>query len=251
MRRFVALMGSVAVLAACEDPPRPSATTTQATASTASAPVASAAVVASVAAVVASSAPSADAGTSARLPSAAVPLAAIGAVPAVASAGGPTASLGDVQRALGAKQNKEALGAARSLGLGATAGKLGAEELLTLASEARAEQAPRDAVVLLKGVRDRFPGSEQAGMASFDLGRVADDVDGKPALAAVHFEQYMKEQPQGPLLREALGRAMETRERMGSLDAARAHATRYLDTFPQGPHAKAARKLTAPPGVLK
>jgi hypothetical protein len=229
------------------------------------APVASVAVVGSVSigTGVASAAASADAAVSARLTGATVPVAATAVVPAVAavptaaptasvaSAAGPTANIGDVQRALAAKQNKEALGAARGVGLVATAGKLGAEELLTLASEARAEQAPRDAAVLLKGVRDRFPGSEQAGMASFDLGRIADDIDGKPGQAAQHFEQYLKEQPQGPLLREALGRAMESRERMGALDAARAHATRYLETFPQGPHAKTARKLTAPPGLLK
>jgi TolA-binding protein len=156
-----------------------------------------------------------------------------------------------VQRALGAKQNKEALAAARSLGLSAAAAKLGAEELLTLASEARAQQASREASVLLRGLRDRFPGTDQSAMASFDLGRIAEDIDGKPVQAAVHFEQYIKEQPQGPLLREALGRAMESQERAGNLDAARAHATQYLERFPQGPHAKTARKLTAPPGVLK
>jgi TolA-binding protein len=44
---------------------------------------------------------------------------------------------------------------------------------------------------------------------------------------------------------------MESQERAGNLDAARAHATQYLERFPQGPHAKTARKLTAPPGVLK
>lgn len=91
-------------------------------------------------------------------------------------------------------------------------------------------------------VRSRFPGTSSAAVASFALGRLAAQ-EGSHGDAARWFETYGVEAPSGPLAREALGRAMEAREQVSDGPTARRHAATYLAKYPEGPHAKLARKI--------
>lgn len=117
-------------------------------------------------------------------------------------------------------------------------------ELLWRAGEARYTHDFATAEALLREARVRFAGSDDAARAAFELGRIAFDVRHDSAEAAEWFERYLLERPNGELAREALGRAVETR--MLTSDArARELASRYLATYPDGPHAALARKITS------
>jgi outer membrane protein assembly factor BamD (BamD/ComL family) len=54
---------------------------------------------------------------------------------------------------------------------------------------------------------------------------------------------YLKEQPGGPLAREAQGRLMEALYRGGDRAGASRTAEAYLSANPSGPHARLARTL--------
>lgn len=101
-----------------------------------------------------------------------------------------------------------------------------------------------DAVRMLREVREAYPGTSDASLAAFLLGRLAFDEQHDYADAARWFATYVSERPEGPLTREAMGRELEARVRGGDAEAARAVAERYLARFPQGPHAARARQLT-------
>ena len=107
----------------------------------------------------------------------------------------------------------------------------------TLAAHAGESRRSREAFVAL---RDRHPSSSGAILAAFELGRMAFGSD--PASAARWFETYLAEAPNGALAREALGRLLELRRSgPGGPEVAR----RYLDRFPDGPHASLARRTLA------
>jgi TolA-binding protein len=118
-------------------------------------------------------------------------------------------------------------------------------ELLALADAARlSDQTPR-AVEALLALRQRFPGSTSAATGAFSLGRLAFEKRGAYAEAARWFARYLDEQPNGPLMGDAVGRLMEARHRAGDRPAARRDAERYLQRFPEGPYAGTARAILA------
>jgi hypothetical protein len=90
----------------------------------------------------------------------------------------------------------------------------------------------------LLACRRRFPGTEQGAVAAYELGRAS-----TPAEAATWFDAYLREQPGGPLAREALGRLLEARAGAGDDVGARDAASRYLAKFPDGPQAPLARRV--------
>lgn len=141
--------------------------------------------------------------------------------------------------------HSEALMAAEANGFGATCEALSGPELLALADAARYAGRFDRANEALEVTRRRFAGADAAATAAFELGRIAMDIRRELSVAGEHFETYLRERPSGSLAREALGRALEARSRAG--DGARAErlAVRYLAAYPDGPHAKLARKLTA------
>jgi len=119
-----------------------------------------------------------------------------------------------------------------------------AADVIVLGDVARlAGDAPR-ARSAYGQVRARFGGTREASIAAFSAGRMAAQ-EGHGPEAARWFETYLREAADGSLAREALGRAMEAREREGEHGAAKAHAVRYLATYPEGPHAPLARKIGA------
>jgi len=117
------------------------------------------------------------------------------------------------------------------------------KELLALADAGRFFGPPKRAVAALTALRQRFPGSPDAGTAAFTLGRIAFESDHAYGKAADWFETYMHEQPRGPLMGDAFGRLMEARLHSGDGAGARASAQQYLRRFPGGPYSSEARGI--------
>jgi len=92
-------------------------------------------------------------------------------------------------------------------------------------------------------VRTRFASSGDARTAAFLLGRIAEEQDHSNADAARWYDTYLAEAPGGAFAGDALGRKMVLVSKSQGRDAARPLATRYLQRFPGGPYAAAARDL--------
>jgi transmembrane sensor len=118
-----------------------------------------------------------------------------------------------------------------------------AADLLALADAARFGGGAAHAREPLTALRSRFPGTREAGLAAFLLGRIAFDQAHAPADAARWFTAYLAEQPGGSFAREAAGRLIEARERTGDTAGAHDAAKRYLAAYPDGAHAEHARSL--------
>jgi TolA-binding protein len=114
-----------------------------------------------------------------------------------------------------------------------------------LADVARMGGQPVRAVELLHVTRRRFPRSEAASVAAYTLGVTAFDQAGSYAEAAKWFEVYLRERPTGPLAAEALGRLMESTDRLGRHGRAEALARKYLQLYPNGAHRDVATRLTS------
>ena len=133
-----------------------------------------------------------------------------------------------------------AYGAALSAGLASVLRASSSDELLRLAQVARLSghrDTEREALVTC---RRRFPGSERAAVAAYELGRSS-----SPSEASSWFDTYLGEQPSGPLAREASGRLVEARASAADDRGARDAAARYLARYPDGPHAPLARRVLA------
>ncbi|MEM6990791.1 MAG: tetratricopeptide repeat protein, partial [Myxococcota bacterium] len=103
-------------------------------------------------------------------------------------------------------------------------------------------KAPARAREALQSVRKRFPRTNAAAKAAYALGRIAFDTQRKYGAAATWFQTYLDERPSGALKREALGRLIESHRRSGASGPAKQAAQRYLDRYPDGPHADIARQ---------
>ncbi|AKU96737.1 hypothetical protein AKJ09_03401 [Labilithrix luteola] len=117
-----------------------------------------------------------------------------------------------------------------------------ASELLLRADDDRFARRYDDAENALLEVRKRFGGTDAAAKAAFELGRIKFDARGDFGQAASWFDTYLHERPTGTLAREALGRGLEARLRAEDTETAANLARRYLAAYPDGPHAKLARK---------
>ena len=117
--------------------------------------------------------------------------------------------------------------------------------MLALADAARLSGEASRAVDVLFILRQRFPGSTSAATGAFSLGRLAFEKRGAYAEAARWFATYLDEQPQGPLMGDAIGRLMEARHRVGDRQTARRDAEIYLQRFPEGAYAGTARVILA------
>jgi hypothetical protein len=130
--------------------------------------------------------------------------------------------------------------AAVSVGLASILRSSSADELLRLAQVARLcghRDTERDA---LAACRHRYPGSELAAVAAYELGQSS-----PPNEASSWFDTYLRERPNGSLAREALGRLIESRAGAGDDWGARDAAARYLARYPDGPHVQLARRILA------
>jgi len=116
-------------------------------------------------------------------------------------------------------------------------------DLRALGDAARYSGNPALARRAYSAVRTRFAGSGEARTAAFLLGRVAEEQDHSNADAARWYDTYLAEAPGGAFAGDALGRKMVLVSKSQGRDAARPLATRYLQRFPGGPYAAAARDL--------
>ncbi|MFT3764522.1 MAG: FecR family protein [Minicystis sp.] len=139
----------------------------------------------------------------------------------------------------------EAVRAAEAEGFAAVCERASAADLMMLADAARFSGHGARAGEALTILRRRFPGDPRAATAAFLLGRTAFEHGGGCAEATRWFSVYLAEQPGGSLAGEAAGRLMECRERSGDRAGAREAARRYLDAYPSGPRAEAAKRILA------
>jgi TolA-binding protein len=137
---------------------------------------------------------------------------------------------------------------AEQRGLERTLGTGSLEDLAALADAARYAGRNPLATRVLSAERQRFPGSSAARDAAFFLGRIAEDSGGG---AVEWYERYVSESPRGPYASQAFGRKMMLLYKQRGASAARPVAAEYLNQYPNGPYAAAARKIdqesTTPP----
>jgi transmembrane sensor len=131
-----------------------------------------------------------------------------------------------------------AYAAARATGLATVLRTSSGDELLRFAQVSLLSGHRESGREALLACRNRFPDSEPASVAAYQLGRASAAGD-----AARWFETYLAERPAGPLAREASGRLIEARSDAGDGAGAREAASRYLARYPDGPHAVLARRI--------
>ncbi|HEX6767164.1 MAG TPA: FecR domain-containing protein [Polyangiaceae bacterium] len=122
-----------------------------------------------------------------------------------------------------------------------------AAELSLLADVARHAKAPQKAEHAFLTLRRRFPGTNEAALSAFALGRLEFDERGAYGKAATWFRAYLSERPSGAMTREALGRLVEACYRAKDDGGAREAAVLYLRDYPSGPHAELARRVVSSP----
>ncbi len=135
--------------------------------------------------------------------------------------------------------------AAVARGVEATLRRVSLADLVAVADAAR--YAGRDDLArrALLAERARFAGAAESHAAAFLLGRLADDAGGSPE-AIRWYDAYLAEAPHGAFAADALGRKLAALRRAHD-PAARAAAAEYLERYPEGPYAGAARELLAAP----
>jgi transmembrane sensor len=161
------------------------------------------------------------------------------------SAAAPRATAPDWRKLASSGQYAQALDAAEAVGFGEECNHASAADLVTLGDAARYSGRFARARDAYSAVRRRFPRDERAAVAAFALGRLSADQLGDQADAASWFRTYLAEHPEGRLARDALGRLVEALQRGGDTAGARREARRYLDHYPDGPHAEVARRVIA------
>jgi hypothetical protein len=115
-------------------------------------------------------------------------------------------------------------------------------DLLALADTARFAGQPARAQQALLALRRRHGAT---GYSAFLLGRICGDQLNSPGQSVQWFETYLREEPNGALAEQALGRIMDI-QRHGSPEQARQAAERYLARYPSGAYAAVARSVLGP-----
>lgn len=139
---------------------------------------------------------------------------------------------------------KQAVDAASAQGFDDALASASAGDLSLLGDAARFSGKPDLAIAAYEKLRSRYPGTARAATAAYSLARTHFDQRRAFGQAAHWFQQYLQEQPAGPLAREARGRLMESLNNSGDKAGARRMAETYLRRYPDGPHAALAKSLT-------
>ncbi len=116
-------------------------------------------------------------------------------------------------------------------------------DLMLAADVARLSRHPGEATRWLARVSDGFPRDKRAPLAAFTLGRVLLEDLGQPARAADAFRRAQQLAPRSPLASDALAREVEAAQRAGQGERAHQVARKYVELYPDGPHAPRLRKL--------
>jgi hypothetical protein len=120
-----------------------------------------------------------------------------------------------------------------------------AVDLRALADAARYTGASSLATQVLLSLRSRFTGTHQGAASAFLLGRTAES-GGDLAAADRWYATYLHESPGGEFAADALGGRMLAASRRGAAAEAAGFARDYLNRYPEGAAASAARKLVGP-----
>jgi ferric-dicitrate binding protein FerR (iron transport regulator) len=131
---------------------------------------------------------------------------------------------------------------ANERGLDACYRTCGAVDLRALADAARYTSKSDIAERALTSLRQRFPSSAESRAAGFLLGRLAEARGALPA-ARNWYETYLTEAPFGALAAEALAGKMRTILATQGRSAAEPVARDYLSRYPEGVHAKPAKRV--------
>jgi TolA-binding protein len=197
-------------------------------------------------------------GPAARLPEQAPPPAAPAAEPespeAVASAAEParppSKSPGpSFREALAKGEWERILAEVERQGVEASLRTLSSDDLFAVADAARYRRRPDLARSALLAHRSRFPASPRSLDALFLLGRAEELAAGTRGAAIARYDEYLARAPKGTYAAEALGRKMILLKDLEGTESARKVAGEYLQRFPNGSHAKAARKLQSLPAL--
>jgi hypothetical protein len=130
---------------------------------------------------------------------------------------------------------------AQADGLGKTHAERSAVDLRALAQAASYTGRADVAIKTWNVIRTRFRG-RSAEQAAFFLGRIYDQ-HGKPGEALTWLRTYLREAPRGVYASEALGGVLTLVRRTEGNAAARPLARSYLERFPKGSYAAAARAV--------
>ena len=152
-------------------------------------------------------------------------------------------SLGDWRAFAKRGALREAFASAEASGFRQATESATPSELLSLGDGARLSGNAERATFALLSLRQRFPSDSRRAAAAFSLGKVAFDQRKAYEQAAQWFATSLREQPTGPLAREASGRLIESSWRAHDAAGAERAARDYLGKYPEGPHADLARSV--------
>ncbi len=179
--------------------------------------------------------------------------------PAASPAGVPGAPPASAQAAVAAPEPRLSLGARLAQGdatgiaddveregMASFTDRASAGDLVIVADAARYARRPALATAAFNALRRRHPGTREAALAAFHLGRAADGAN--PAGAVAWYDLYLAETGgSGPFASEVRGRQMSAVARASGNAAARPLAEAYLARLPNGPYAQLARAILAAP----
>ncbi len=157
---------------------------------------------------------------------------------------GPSKDAGSGWRDLAKKGDlRQAFAVADAQGFQSVCDSASPAELLLLGDAARVSGRADRASEALFALRRRYPHDPRRAAAAFALGKVAFDQRQAYGQAAEWFATCVREQPNGPLVREAWGRRIEALRNSGDAAGAQRAASEYLARYPDGPHADIARSV--------
>jgi TolA-binding protein len=136
--------------------------------------------------------------------------------------------------------------AAKALGTDRVLGERSAKDLNALAHSAHYTGQSPLAISAWRALRQRFAQANFGRQAAFFLGRVHDQ-EGRSAEALRWLNVYLTEAPRDVYASEALGRKVTLVQKLEGQAAARKVAREYLQRFPNGTYARAARAIVAGP----
>jgi TolA-binding protein len=132
--------------------------------------------------------------------------------------------------------------AAQSRGLEGCLASCSATDVRALAEAARYSGQSALAERSLRALRQRFAGSSESAAAAFLLGRMS-ETRGQTAEADRWYQAYLTEAPRGQFAADALAGRMRAVSSLKGAAAARPLASSYLQKYPDGVQAPAARKI--------
>jgi hypothetical protein len=137
---------------------------------------------------------------------------------------------------------REAVSEIRATGIEAVIEGSNGAKLRLLADTLRMAGAPELAKNALLVLRERHGVRTET---AFLLGKIAADHSNVPAEALKWFEAYLREEPEGALREQALGRCLELEHHVGGQRRTLERAQRYLASYPKGVYAPLAESVLA------